>query len=144
MKRALLLPILLVAGAAVGGASGYGVRLFLGAPGAAAKPADEPTQFVTLTRMSAPLVLKDGSLSGYIAFEAQLEVPEAKVAEATAKLPFVQHAINLRTYRTPLAAGPDGMIPDVAGLRAVTAAAADEALGKGVVRRVAITQAVPL
>ncbi|MWN16064.1 hypothetical protein, partial [Escherichia coli] len=96
-----------------------------------------------LPRMTAPLVLPDGRLSGYAAFEEQLEVPIEDAARVTAELPYLQHAINMRTYRIPLAAGRDGALPNIDVFRRVTLDAATEAFGRGVVRRVAVTQAVP-
>jgi hypothetical protein len=53
------------------------------------------------------------------------------------------HAINMRTYRTPMAAGPDGMLPDISVFRKIVMDAAPEAFGPKVVRLVAVTQAVP-
>ncbi|WP_010161084.1 hypothetical protein [Sphingomonas sp. PAMC 26617] len=143
----LLFPlIVLLLGAAVGGASAFGVRtlFFPAAAAGKAKPAaDVETTLVPLPRMTAPLVLPDGRLSGYAAFEEQLEVPAAEAARVTARLPYLQHAINMRTYRIPLAAGRDGALPDIDVFRRVTLEAATEAFGRGVVRRVAVTQAVP-
>ena len=58
-------------------------------------------------------------------------------------MPLLLHAINLRTFRSPLASGPDGMLPDIEQFRAVVMTAAPEAFGEGMVRHVAITQANP-
>lgn len=146
MKKILLPLGVLLLGAGVGGASGVGVRAMLGpaAPGTKASAAREiETTLVPLPRMTAPLVLPDGRLSGYAAFEEQLEVPSSEAARVTARLPYLQHAINMRTYRIPLAAGRDGALPDIDVFRRVTLDAASEAFGRGVVRRVAVTQAVP-
>lgn len=142
----LLFPlVILLLGAAVGGASAFGVRTVLGPPAPAGKvvAAEVETTLVPLPRMTAPLVLPDGRLSGYAAFEEQLEVPTADAARVTAQLPYLQHAINMRTYRIPLAAGRDGALPNIDVFRRVTLEAATEAFGRGVVRRVAVTQAVP-
>lgn len=146
MKKILMLLVALLLGAGAGAGGGYGTTMLLGPhdPAAdAAKAAAEPTAFVPVPRMVAPLVLPDGRLSGYVAFELQLEVGETRVEEVTARLPFFQNAMNLRTYRTPIAAGIDGNIPDIARFRDVAQDAANQAFGKGAVRRVAVTQAVP-
>ena len=43
----------------------------------------------------------------------------------------------------PLAAGPDGMIPDLYRLREVVSEAAEATYGEDVVRRTLITKAIP-
>ena len=145
MKK-LLLPLgVLIAGLAVGGGAAYGTGLLIGPPSsdapAAAAPAD--TSFVPTAKILAPLVMPDGRLSGYVAFEVQLEVASDDAEFVTARLPLLLHAVNMRTYRTPMAAGPDGMLPDLATFRKVVMEGAAEAFGKDMVRRAAITQAVP-
>jgi hypothetical protein len=142
----ILRPLMvLVAGAGVGGGAAVATRLFIGPTDAKAHaaPADPASTFVKVEKVVAPLVLRDGNLSGYVAFDIELQVAPDQAAAVTAKLPLLLHAINMRTYRTPLAAGPDGMLPDIEGLRRVVMAAAPEALGPGVVRRAAITRAEP-
>lgn len=142
MKKILLYLVLLILGVGVGGGAAVGTLRVLGPP--PPKVAVEPVMgFVPAQKISAPLVLPDGRLAGYVSFDLSLEVPEDQVAAVTAKLPLLLHAINMRTFRTPLAAGPDGMLPDIEGLRRVIQASAPEALGKGVVKRVAITRAEP-
>ncbi len=148
MKKILFPIVLLITGGAIGAGSGYATNFFLGTPAGAttAKPEpveEEPGKFVSLPTMTAPLVLKDGKLSGYAAFEIQLEVDESEVDAVTARLPFLQHAINLRTFKVPLAAGADGMLPDLDNFRRVVIEAAREAVGPGKVRKVAITKAEP-
>ena len=100
--------------------------------------------FVPAERMSAPLVFEDGRLAAYIGFTVQLEVPSHQVAAVKDRMPLLMHAVNLRTYRKPLASGPDGMIADIGKLRQVIAEAAAETYGKGVVQRVVVTQATPI
>ena len=146
MKKILFPALVLILGAGVGAGSGYGAGLLFGPPDAKAEAHTEesvPTTFVAIPRMVAPLVLADGHLSGYAAFEVQLEVAEADAGMVNQRVPFLQHAINLRTFRTPMAAGVDGAIPDLDRYRNVVAAASVEVLGKNIVRKVAITQAVP-
>lgn len=146
MKRIILFPVLIAAGLGTGAAGAFAVRT-LAPPAAAAAVADAAPKpvlaFVAVPKVLAPLVMADGRLAGYVSFDLGLEVEPDQVATVTQELPMLLHAINMRTYRTPLAAGPDGLLPDVNGLRAVALAAAPEAFGRGVVRRVAVTRAEP-
>lgn len=143
MKK--LLPLLvLLAGTAVGGGAAFGTSLLVGPRPAGARAAsDEKTGFVSAAKVTAPLVLADGRLSGYVSFEVSLEVPQAQAESVTARMPLFLHAVNMRTYRTPMAAGPDGLLPDLSTFRRVCMDAANEAFGAHVVRFAAITKAVP-
>lgn len=145
MKKILIPALLVVAGGGVGGAAAYATTYLLGAPAPAAdgRMSDAGFSFIPAGKILAPLVGADGRLTGYVSFELQLEVPAGDATMVAARLPLVLHAINMRTYRTPLASGPDGMLPDIDAFRRVVSSAAAEALGSGVVRRVAVTQAVP-
>lgn len=145
MKKFLLPLGVLIAGAGVGGGAAYGTGLLLGpAPAAgAAEPAPADMSFVPTAKIIAPLVMTDGRLSGYVAFEVQLEVAADEAERVAARMPLLLHAVNMRTYRTPMAAGPDGMLPELGVFRKVVMEAAVEAFGKGVVRKAAITGAVP-
>ena len=146
MKRIILIPVLVAAGLGTGGAGAFAVRMLMptsAAATAAAHPVEPERAYVAVPHVLAPLVMADGRLAGYVSFDLGLEVETDDVAAVTLQLPMLLHAINMRTYRTPLAAGPDGLLPDVNGLRAVAMAAAPEAFGRGVVRRVAITRAEP-
>lgn len=146
MKKILFLLAILLSGLGLGGGAAYTTVLLLGAqaPAAAARADDkvEPS-FVDAGKILAPLVFADGRLSGYVQFQVQLEVPAGKAEFVSARLPLLLHAINMRTYRTPMAAGPDGLIPDLETFRKVVMAAAPEAFGPGVLRKVAVTQANP-
>lgn len=144
MKKFLLLPAMVIAGVGTGAGAAFAVQ-YLVAPKAphADAAATVPTSFVPVPRVLAPLVMGDGRLAGYISFDVELEVPTDQVATITQRLPLLLHAINMRTYRNPLAAGPDGMLPDIAGLRTLVMAAAPEAFGAGIVRRVAVTRSEP-
>lgn len=144
MKKLMLPLTVLLAGTGVGGGVAYGTSVLVGdsAPQADA-PTPEDTSFVPTTRILAPLVMSDGRLSGYVAFEVQLEVAADEAEVVAARMPLLLHAINMRTYRTPMAAGPDGMLPDLGMFRKLVMDAAPEAFGKGVVRKAAITGAVP-
>jgi hypothetical protein len=148
MKKILFLLTILLAGLGLGGGAAYATVLLLGArapaAAAAARVEDkvEPS-FVDAGKILAPLVFADGRLAGYVQFQVQLEVPADKTEFVAARLPLLLHAINMRTYRTPMAAGPDGLIPDLETFRKVVMTAAPEAFGPGVLRKVAVTQANP-
>lgn len=141
MKRTFLILVLLVLGVAVGGGAAWATVMLLGPQPAHVEEAD--SAFVPTGPVLAPLVMRDGRLSGYVSFEIQLEVPADQQEFVTARMPMLLHAINLRTFRSPLASGPDGMLPNVDQFRAVVMAAAPEAFGQSVVRHAAITQANP-
>lgn len=149
MKRALSLLLLLILGVAIGGGAGYGAVLLFAKPGgsepkAAATPAAEPPRsFVSSAKILAPLVFSDGRLAGYVNFDVSLEVESDKADMVTSKLPLMLHAINMRTWRTPLATGPDGLLANIGGFRDVVRAASTEAFGEGTVKRIAITRAEP-
>ena len=141
MKK-ILTPVLIgVAGLAVGGGAAYATALLMGPPAEETPKAE--TRFISAGKILAPLVLEDGQLSGYVSFEVSLEVSVEEGADIEAKLPLLLHAINMRSYRTPLAAGPDGMLPEIGKFRKLVQQAATEAFGPGAVSRVAVTQAAP-
>lgn len=150
MKKLIFLLLVLIAGAATGGGAGYAAITLLApshkaataAAPAAPAPAEDP-HFVPTGQILAPLVDANGRLSGYVQFDVQLEVAEDKADFVTARLPLLLHAINMRTYRTPMASGPDGMLPELGTFRKVAEGAASEAFGPGVVRRATITKATP-
>lgn len=140
MKKALNALLAIAAGVGVGGGSAYAVTTY----GSDLSALRGPTHvFSPAGTMVAPLVFPDGRLAAYISFEAEFEIDSAQKELVDARLPVLMHAVNLRTYRTPLAAGIDGLIPELEGLRKLVAEAADETYGKGVVRRVVVTQAMP-
>jgi len=144
LKPALLIPLLFIAGLGVGGGAAFGVHQMLPAP--VAQPAARPklaTAFVPTGKILAPLVSSDGRLSGYVSFEVQLETKDSDSEFVTARLPLLLDAINMRTFRAPMASGPDGMLPELALFRKVVMASANEAFGAKVVRRVVIMQATP-
>ncbi len=141
--RKLMPVVALIGGVGVGGGSAMATLHFAGPPGPARAEPATPTGFVPVPKILAPLVLPDGGLAGYVSFDVALEVPEAEVAAVTLKLPLLFNAINMRTYRTPLATGPAGQLPDIARLRAVVMEATPEAFGPGIVKRVAVTRAEP-
>lgn len=144
MKKALFLIVVILAGLGLGGGAAMATVLFLDpGGGSAATHSEAEPSFVDGGKILAPLVFADGRLSGYVQFHVQLQVPEDKVDHVAARMPLLLHAINMRTFRTPMAAGPDGLLPNIEVFRKVVLDAAPEAFGKGVVRRVAVTQATP-
>ena len=145
MKRIMIPLLVMVCGAGVGSAAAFATVLAVGSPPAAqaAEAATSSTSFVPTGPILAPLVLPDGRLAGYYSFEVQLEVDQDQVERVTGRLPLLLHAINLRTFRTPLASGPDGMLPNVEMFRAVVTSSTPDAFGPGIVHRVAVTQATP-
>lgn len=145
MRKLLSLLLLCLLGLAVGGGAAYATVTLL-APargGARAQPPPADPVFVPAGKILAPLVSGDGRLAGYVSFEFQVEVAPDKADFVTARLPFLLSAINMRTYRAPMASGPDGMLPDIEVFRKIVEDAGREAFGAGVVRRAAITAAVP-
>lgn len=140
MKKLLLGALALSMGLGVGGASAYGIGLYTGGDSLLAPS----LTFVPTGNMTAPLVFADGRLSAYISFEVQLEVGSSQIEEVNKGLPLLMHAVNMRTYREPLASGPDGLIPELQGLRNIVMAAAKETYGSDVVRRVVVTHANPI
>jgi hypothetical protein len=155
MKKAVLGLALLLGGTAAGAGGGWALLTFMPgilpertasadkSPGQNAQQDDTPTSIIPAGRILAPLVYKDGTLAGYGGFQVQIEVPEGKAADITARLPILLHAINMRTFKAPMAAGPDGMIPDLEVFRVTVKQAADESFGKGTVKRVLVTEAAP-
>ncbi len=148
MKKLLFLIVALLAGLAAGGGTAYAMVKMLGIGGppkqeAKAEEKEEPAKFVPTGKILVPLVFADGRLAGYASMDVQLEVDEAKVEFVTQRMPLLLHAVNMRTYRTPMAAGPDGMLPDLEGFRKLIDASATEAFGAKVVRKIAVTGANP-
>ena len=151
MKNAAIAVIVIAAGLGVGGGAAFCANTLLaeqghgpqqgGAPVAAAVVA--APVFVRTGVMLAPLVFPDGRLAGYVNFDVELEVRADKVDFVSERLPLLLHAVNMRTYRTPMTSGSDGLIPDLTAFRGVLTAAATEAFGPGVVLRAAIVQAAP-
>lgn len=140
MKRIAIWGVSLFLGLGVGGAAAYGAGQYMsGGPILPAAPVFVPTGPVL-----APLVFSDGRLAGYAAFEVQLEVMDGKGDLVKAKVPLLLNAINMRTHRTPMASGPDGLVPNLDVFRKLVMQAAEEVYGPGVVSHAAITQATPV
>ncbi|WP_337459581.1 hypothetical protein [Sphingomonas elodea] len=144
----LFLIVALIAGLAAGGGTAYAMVKMLGIGGgphveAKKEEKETPGKFVPTGKVLVPLVFADGRLAGYASIDVQLEVEEAKAEFVTQRMPLLLHAINMRTYRTPMAAGPDGMLPDLEGFRKLVDASATEAFGPKIIRKIAVTAANP-
>lgn len=143
MKGALILPLILAAGLATGGGAAFGVVEYNG-PREAPKKATPPTPtFVVTGPILVPLVDANGGLAGYCSIDVQFEVPANAEENVASRLPLLLNAINLRTYRAPLASGPDRLLPDLAAFRHLVLEAAIETYGRNIIGRVAITSARP-
>ena len=146
--KKIIMPIaLLVGGVGTGSGAAYATGMFFGPAEANAESAkeDEPTALVEVDDVMAPLVLPDGQrLAGYVSFQIALQVPEEKAEEVAARLPLLRHEINMRTYRKPMASGPDGTLPTLEVFRDIVQEAADVAFEKGTVSAVAIASARPV
>lgn len=145
VKRIVIGLAAVVAGLGVGAGGAWAAWRFLPqyVSGGHAQPTKGATEFVPPFQVLAPLVATDGRLTGYTSFELQLEVPQGESDTIGAKLPLLMDAVNKRTYRTPMASGPDGMLPGLDAFRRVVMDAAAEVYGKDVVRSVAVTRASP-
>jgi hypothetical protein len=139
-----LIPVAaLLGGLAAGGGTAYATAQFLGLKHDKA-PAEIDTVFVPTGPIMAPLVFPDGRLAGYVSFQVQLEVETDRGEEIAARVPLLLDAVNMRTYRTPMASGPDGMLPNLATFHKVLDQAAREAFGPDVVKKSVIMQAAPV
>lgn len=141
MKTLLLSVLALAGGIGVGGGAAYGTGLLL--------DGDAPLmriryEFVPTGPILAPLVFADGRLSGYVSFQAQLEIADTERDRVLKRLPLLLDAVNMRTYRTPMASGRDGLVPGLETFRKLLMDAAAETYGRDVVRRAVITQASPI
>jgi hypothetical protein len=140
----ILLPLAALAGGlGAGCGTAYATALWLGKSHDKA-PAEVDTVFVPTGPVMAPLVFPDGRLSGYVSFQVQLEVETDRGEEIAKRVPLLLDAINMRTYKTPMASGPDGMLPSLTVFRKVVDEAAREAFGPGVVKKAVIMQAAPV
>ena len=146
IKKMIMPIVLLAGGVGIGSGAAYGTTMLLGPaePGGESSEEAVPTTLVEVNDVMAPLVLPDGQrLAGYVSFEVALEVPEDKAEDVTAHLALLRHEINMRTYRKPMASGPDGTLPTLEIFREIVQEAADAAFEKGTVSAVAIASARP-
>jgi hypothetical protein len=141
MKKLLGGIAALILGSGVGAAGAYGIG-FIGLQ--AERRVASGSEYVPTGAILAPLTFADGRLAGYASFEVQLEVPQGEGETVKERLPLLLNAVNMRTYRTPLASGLDGLIPGLEAFRRVVMDAAKEIYGHDLVRGVAVTQASPV
>lgn len=149
MKPVLLYATVALVSVLAGAAGAFGTITFLKPPEDVAEPAKEetvaglPLVILPEIKVQAPLVFPNGRLAGYASFTFQLEVAEKDAARVTEELPVLLNAINVRSFRAPMARDPDGQIPDLGVFRDIVSQAHTEAFGKGVVQRVLIIEALP-
>ncbi len=141
MTKPLLSALILVLGLGIGGAGALATSLVMADQHAQARKA---TLFVPTGPIIAPLVFADGRLSAYVTFEAQIEVSSDQADAVRQQLPLLLDAVNMRTYRTPMASGPDGLVPGVDAFRRVLLEAAIQTFGREAVRRAVVTRATPV
>lgn len=146
LKKIITLLLILLLGLGAGAGAAFGVSQLLGPP-----PTPDPhaakkieTAFVPTGPLVLPIVTTDANLSGYGAFEMQIEVALDDEADVGANMPMVLHAINMRAWATPMAAGRQKILPDLDVLTRLALDAAQKALGKGKVLRVVVTSARPV
>lgn len=140
-KRRLLLilaGLLAGSGGAAGAYAAMGARVEVVTP---PKPAE--IMYVDVGRMMVPLVDPNGDLVGYVAIEARMELLAENQAEVRDRLPVLQHEINMRSWKTGLAAGPDHMLLGTDNAMRLYKEAAAKAFGKHVVRRILLTSVTP-
>ncbi len=145
MKKLLSLLLLIAAGLGLGGAGAWGVLRFMPKPPATA--AIPPVRYVTAPVLAIPVVAKDGRLSGYVQITFQIETDEAHEAVVAADMPRFLDAVNRAAWATPIASGPDGLLPDPRRAGALGLVAAKKAHGKhskARVKRVLASEIRPL
>lgn len=146
MKKILGLILILLLGIGTGAGASFGIGMVMGPPAppkAEVKVEDEKI-FMPTGPLVLPVVTVDGDLSGYGNFEVQLEIKKRDEAELKPRMPLLLHAINLRAYRTPMAAGKQKILPDLNQLSAVVMESATAAWGKGKVLRAVVISARPM
>lgn len=142
MKRAFIVLTVVALGVCVGGGAAFGTaRLLSGKP---LITLESPKTFLPTGPITAPLVSSDGRLSGYVLFEAQLEVPGDQINDIRNRLPLLLDATTMRTFKAPMASGPDGMLPNMEVFKGVLEQAARQVYGGDRISRIVITQASPI
>jgi hypothetical protein len=140
MNRFMQLLIVPAAGLALGAAGAFAVHI---AEVAQESAALRTTTFVPAGTILLPLVLPNGRLSGYVNITTQIEVTLAAQEKVRSDMPLLLDAINMRAYRTPLAAGADGQLPRVEAFRKLVLDAAIATFGREGVRRAVVMQVQP-
>lgn len=140
----IILCLLVGLGAGAGGTYAYALNFGLGDKQGPDRPDPKGANKVLPPfKVRAPITFEDGTLATYAVFKVQLVVKEEAAMKAEEEEAMVINAINMRTFKTPLVKGPDGQIPDVEVFRKIVSAAGTEALGKGVVSNILITDVQP-
>lgn len=134
-------------GLVLGGTSALGVsHLPLTAGSETEEPpaeADVALEYVDLPSMILPVVDAQGTLTGYVAIEARLEVPAGTVEAMAAGLPLVRHEVNLAAWSRSLSQGTDGRLVDAVAAQRLYEKAARRIFGQKAVRRVLLTTIRP-
>lgn len=141
MKKILVSALVLSAGIAVGGGAAIGTSMAISGDATMFAP---DMAFVSTGEILTPLVFPDGRLAGYVKIEGQIEVPASQTEDVIKRLPILLNAVNMRTFRTPMTSGPDGMLPNVESFRKLLLDAAVETYGRDIVTRAVVTQASPV
>ncbi len=146
MKHLVIIIFALLLGVGSGGSAMY----FLGPtvdraaqPASAAPALREGSVILRPFKVRTPIVYSDGNLSTYVKFSVQLLVTKDFADKANEMQPMVINEINMRTFRTPLAMGPDGQIPNLQVFRDIALASARKVLGRSNVNKVLITDVEP-
>jgi hypothetical protein len=146
MKQILIAILCLLAGLGIGGGGTYAYAINVGLGGKPATERPDPAgenKMLAPFKIRAPITYEDGTLATYAVFKVQLVVKAESAEKAETDEALVINAINMRTFKTPLVKTEDGQIPDVEAFRKVIADAGTEALGKGVVANILITDIQP-
>lgn len=146
MRQILTIILCLLAGIGIGGGGTYAYALNFGLGGKPATNRTDPAgdnKVLAPFKIRAPITFEDGTLATYAVFKVQLVVKAEAAEKAETNEAMVLNAINMRTYKTPLIKGPDGQLPDVETFRKVISEAGSEALGKGVIANILITDVQP-
>lgn len=99
--------------------------------------------YVSVQRMTLPVVDNEGGLASYMTIDFALEVPADKRVYVRQRVPEVRHAINVAAWKSRLIAVTGGGL-DIDETRAMLLAAARGALGKDSVTEVRVLTAVPV
>lgn len=146
MKQVMIVILCLLAGLGIGAGGTYAYALNFGLGDETGPKRPDPAgenKALAPFKVRAPITFEDGTLATYAVFKVQLVVKEEAALKAEEEEAKVINAINMRTFKTPLVKGPDGQIPDIESFRKVVAEAGTEALGKGVVANILITDVQP-
>jgi hypothetical protein len=103
---------------------------------------DRDRAYVTVERMTLPIVNDRDHVDRYIVIDFALEVPAERRVFVRQRLPEVRHAVNEAAWRTRLTEDGTGRL-EVERIRTLLLQAARRALGPGAVEQVRILSAEP-